>query len=47
MRIDGRTHFVPFVINGTEVSFAFDGEIYIVDVAEKGARRARGIAITR
>jgi len=36
--IDGRTHSVPFVVNGSEVSFAFDGEIYTADVADKGAR---------
>ena len=36
--VDGRTHAVPFVMNGTQVSFAFGGEIYTADVAEKGAR---------
>jgi len=38
LRIDGRTTFVPYVIDGTTVSFAYDGEIYTADVAEKGAR---------
>jgi 3-methylcrotonyl-CoA carboxylase alpha subunit len=38
IRVDGRTHFVPFVIQGSTVSFAYDGEIYVVEVAEKGAR---------
>jgi 3-methylcrotonyl-CoA carboxylase alpha subunit len=42
IRVDGRTHFVPFVVNGAEVSFAYDGEIWIVEVEEKGSRaRAR------
>jgi biotin carboxyl carrier protein len=38
LRIDGRTVFVPFINKGTEVWFALDGEIWNVDVAEKGAR---------
>ena len=38
LRIDGKAHFVPYVIQGTTVSFAFDGEIYFADVVEKGAR---------
>jgi biotin carboxyl carrier protein len=42
LTIDGRTHFVPFIVNGSEVSFAYDGEIWIVEVEEKGSRaRAR------
>src|SRR4051794_13623240 len=42
LRIDGRTHFVPFIISGNEVSFAYDGDIWIVETAEKGSRsRAR------
>lgn len=38
IRVDGRTHLVPYVIQGTTVHFAFDGEIYVADVAAKGAR---------
>jgi 3-methylcrotonyl-CoA carboxylase alpha subunit len=38
LRIDGRTALVPFVLQGTEVWFSLDGEIWNVDVAEKGAR---------
>ena len=38
LRIDGRTHVVPFVIDGMTIHFSFDGEIYTADVAEKGAR---------
>jgi biotin carboxyl carrier protein len=42
LRVDGRTHFVPFVIDGTTISFAYDGEIWFVEAAEKGLRaRAR------
>lgn len=42
LRIDERTHFVPFIVNGNEVSFAYDGEIWVVEIAEKGSRsRAR------
>jgi len=42
LRIDGRTHFVPFIVNGSEISFAYDGEIWFVEAAEKGMRaRAR------
>lgn len=42
LRIDGRAVIVPYVVDGTTVSFAFDGEIYTADVAEKGSRtRAR------
>jgi 3-methylcrotonyl-CoA carboxylase alpha subunit len=40
--VDGRPHSVPYVVQGTQVSFAFGGEIYAADVADKGARtRAR------
>ena len=37
VRIDGRVVMVPYVIDGATVSFAYDGEIYIAEVAEKGA----------
>lgn len=39
LRVDGKTHFVPFIVQGSEVSFAFEGEIWTVDTAEKSARR--------
>jgi acetyl/propionyl-CoA carboxylase alpha subunit len=39
--IDGRTHLVPFVNNGTEISFAYDGEIWTVELADKSRTRAR------
>jgi len=38
VRIDGRTHVIPYVVQGSTVSFAFDGEVYIADVSDKGAR---------
>jgi 3-methylcrotonyl-CoA carboxylase alpha subunit len=38
IRTGGRTHVVPFAIDGTTVHFAFDGEIYAAEVTEKGAR---------
>jgi 3-methylcrotonyl-CoA carboxylase alpha subunit len=38
IRVDGRVVFVPYVIQGAKVSFAFDGEIYVVELEEKGAR---------
>ncbi len=42
IRVDGRVHFVLYVIQGATVSFAYDGEIYFVEVEEKGTRsRAR------
>ena len=41
IRVDGRTHFVPYVVQGSTVSFAFDGEIWFVELEEKGRARAR------
>lgn len=38
IRIGERTHLVPFVLQGTTVSFAFDGEVYSAEVSDKGAR---------
>jgi acetyl/propionyl-CoA carboxylase alpha subunit len=37
-RIDGRVHLIPFAIQGSVISFAYDGEIYFADVSDKGAR---------
>ncbi len=33
--IDGRTVVVPFIVNGSEVSFVFDGEMYIIEAGTK------------
>jgi biotin carboxyl carrier protein len=45
IRVDGRTHMVPYVIvsssGGSTVNFAFDGEIYFIEIEEKGRARAR------
>ena len=41
IRVDGRTYFVPYVIQGSGVHFHFDGEMYLVEVEEKGRGRAR------
>ncbi|MDQ3281707.1 MAG: hypothetical protein M3Q69_09865 [Acidobacteriota bacterium] len=38
LRIDGKLHVVPYVVQGSTISFAYEGEIYFADVAEKGAR---------
>ncbi|HEY8849187.1 MAG TPA: biotin/lipoyl-containing protein [Thermoanaerobaculia bacterium] len=38
LRIDGRTRIVPFVVQGTAISFALDGESYVVEVAERASR---------
>lgn len=40
--VGDRTYVVPYVVKGSTVSFAFDGEIYSIDVSGKGSRpRAR------
>lgn len=42
LRVDGRLHVVPYVLQGSTVYFAFDGETYVADVSDRGARaRAR------
>ena len=42
LRVDGRVYSVPYVVQGSTVSFHFDGEIYFVEVEDKNARgRAR------
>jgi biotin carboxyl carrier protein len=38
IRVDGRLHVVPYVVQGSVVSFSFDGEIYTHEVVEKGSR---------
>jgi biotin carboxyl carrier protein len=38
IKVGGRLHVIPYVVNGSVVSFAFDGENYSADVAQKGAR---------
>jgi 3-methylcrotonyl-CoA carboxylase alpha subunit len=41
MRIDGRTVFVPYIVQGAQVSFKYEGETYSVDAAEKTSRARR------
>ena len=41
IRLGGRVHIVPFIVQGSIVSFAFDGEIYTVDTAGTSGGRAR------
>src|SRR6266511_5558991 len=38
IRVGERTFIVPFMIRGTTVHFAFDGEIYSVDVSSSRIR---------
>src|SRR5205085_11148070 len=38
LRIDGRTVFVPYIVQGTQVSFKYDGETYSIDNSEKSSR---------
>jgi 3-methylcrotonyl-CoA carboxylase alpha subunit len=39
--IDGRTVFVPFVVQGSVVSFTYEGETYTVDTGERSGRPRR------
>ena len=41
MRIDGRTVFVPYIVQGTQVSFKYEGETYSIDNGEKTSRSKR------
>jgi len=41
VRIDERTVFIPYVVQGSQVSFKFDGETYTVDAGEKTSRARR------
>jgi len=41
IRVGDRVHIVPFIVQGTEVSFAFDGEIYTVETAAATTKRAK------
>ena len=40
LKVDGRTVFVPFLVQGTRVSFKLDGETYTVETA-RGRQRTR------
>ena len=41
LRIDGKTVFVPFVVGGSRVSFAFDGETYTIETAAGSRGKGR------
>jgi len=41
LTVDGRTVFVPFIVQGTRVSFKFEGETYSIETASRGRARAR------
>lgn len=41
LRVGGRTYFVPFLVRGTEVTFAFDGDVYTVETSERTSKRKR------
>jgi 3-methylcrotonyl-CoA carboxylase alpha subunit len=38
IRVGDRMHVVPYAIQGSTISFSFDGEIYFADVVDKGVR---------
>jgi biotin carboxyl carrier protein len=38
LRVGGKVHVVPYAVQGATVSFAFEGEIWFAEVAEKGSR---------
>lgn len=41
IRVGDRVYTVPFIVQGTEVSFSFDGEIYTVETAAATSGRGR------
>lgn len=38
LHVNGQLHVVSYAVQGSTISFSFDGEIYFADVAEKGVR---------
>lgn len=38
IRVAGRLHVVPYLVQGSSVSFVFEGETYESEIADKGAR---------
>jgi biotin carboxyl carrier protein len=38
LRVGGKLYVVPYAVQGSTVSFAFDGEIYFAEVTDKGVR---------
>ena len=41
LRVDGRTVFVPFIVQGTRVSFKYEGETYTVETSSRSRARHR------
>ena len=41
LKVDGRTVFVPFIVEGTRVSFKFEGETYTVETSSRSRARHR------
>ena len=41
LKVDGRTVFVPFIVQGTRVSFKFEGETYTVETSSRSRGRHR------
>jgi biotin carboxyl carrier protein len=38
LRVGERTHVVPYVIQGSTVSFVFEGETYVAEVVDRASR---------
>ena len=38
LRVGERTHVVPYAIDGSTVSFVFEGETYVAEVTDRGAK---------
>ena len=38
VRVGNRQHVVPYVVQGSTISFAFEGETYVAEVGDRGAR---------
>jgi 3-methylcrotonyl-CoA carboxylase alpha subunit len=41
LKVDGRTVFVPFIVQGTRVSFKYEGETYTVETSSRSRVRHR------
>lgn len=38
IRVDGRVSVVPYAVQGSTISFGYDGEIWFAEVSDKGVR---------
>ena len=41
LKVDGRTVFVPFIVQGTRVTFTYEGETYTVETSSRSRARHR------